>query len=72
MGKPFLTGANHILSRGAHRELALDIRNLDLLCVDCHTEKANTEEVVRAQFKILKERYGYPYDEIPYRYYLEE
>ena len=69
-GKRGKSGANHILSRGAHPELALDIRDLDLLCVDCHAV-ANTEEMVRKQFKIMQ-RYGYDYSELPYRYYVEE
>lgn len=42
---------SHILSRGAHINLLLDIRNLAAICGECHNEHANTEEMVRQQFE---------------------
>jgi 5-methylcytosine-specific restriction endonuclease McrA len=56
---------NHILSRGAHKELFLEITNLACLCRDCDFD-ANTETKVRQQIKVLAERYDYAYSE----YYL--
>ena len=65
------TGAHHILSRNAHPAQRLDVKNLVLLCHQCH-ENANTEAMVRKLFATLAERHKYDYSDLPYRYYKEK
>jgi hypothetical protein len=72
-GTPFSSGAHHCLSRGAHPEIALDIRNLCLLCRKCHGDDANTEPVVREILhKMKKLPQKYDYSQPPYRGYFDD
>jgi hypothetical protein len=62
---------NHILSRGAHPEYFLDIRNLACLCGKCDNDDTNTEGFVIEQFQILAGLHP-EYDWTPFGAYLEQ
>lgn len=34
---PWATNVSHILTRGAHPEMAFDPRNISILCAECHS-----------------------------------
>jgi 5-methylcytosine-specific restriction endonuclease McrA len=63
VGEPYKGGAHHILSRQSHPSLILCVRNLCLLCRNCHTEEANTKPFARKLLKIMMEKYFYTYKE---------
>ena len=69
IGEPFVSGAHHIFSRGAHPELMYEPRNGCLACVKCH-ENANTERKIRKFLFIMRLKYGYSYEDAPYSSYI--
>lgn len=55
---PSATNISHILSRGAHPEMAHDPRNVNFLCFGCHSywEHATTRERLKSWFVEKNER----------------
>lgn len=72
-GKRAGTVVHHILSRGAHKEVWLDERNLCTLCQEHHDEYANTVPMIINLIRQMRTRFPeYDYTEFPYRGYLED
>ena len=55
---PSATNVSHILTRGAHPEMAFDPRNINILCWECHNawEHKNTRWKLRMWFVEKNER----------------
>ena len=65
-GEPFISGAHHILTRNTHKDVALDIRNLLILCTSHHDSNADTIPFRKMLMKKMTELYGYSYENAPY------
>lgn len=55
---PWATNVSHILTRGAHPEMAHDPRNINVLCAECHElwEHKTTRDRLRMWFVEKNER----------------
>lgn len=55
---PSATNVSHILTRGAHPEMAFDCRNINILCFECHNlwEHKPTRDRLRLWFVEKNER----------------
>lgn len=55
---PWATNVSHILTRGAHPEMAHDPRNINILCAECHElwEHKTTRDRLRMWFVEKNER----------------
>ena len=55
---PWATNVSHILTRGAHPEMAFDCRNINILCMECHQlwEHKTTRNRLRLWFVEKNER----------------
>ena len=55
---PWATNVSHILTRGAHPEMAFDPRNISILCAQCHElyEHSTTRDQLRMWYVEKTER----------------
>ena len=65
VGVPFKSGAHHVFGRNARPDLRLVGKYLALLCEADHRDNANTKPFQAKLLKILRDKYGYSYENEP-------